>query len=54
MAKIKAVSVAVNSIDNIYIVDDKGRVWLHAKNGTWSPVELPDDPSSTNQKRIAV
>jgi hypothetical protein len=59
MAKIKATSVAFSGT-NMYITDQDGKLWVKYmssdgshETGEWQIIELPENPASTNQKRIA-
>lgn len=50
MAQIKATSVAVNAEGSLYVVDDKGRLWLKAHiNNQWGQEELPEAPAPSPQ-----
>jgi hypothetical protein len=43
MGKIKAVFVAINTMNKMTVIDDMGRVWSQDMNG-WQMQVLPDDP----------
>lgn len=49
MSKIKVISVAINSVDRLTIVDSEGRVWYQDHNMGWGQVELPDEPQVSTE-----